>query len=400
MSNPDGATLPAAFTGTYDCGTGYTGTWSVAAGASQTVSSIPTGNVCSVVETPPAPITGYTWGPITYTPATITILAKAGTYEIVVGNSITRDRGSFKITKSVSNPDGATLPAAFTGTYDCGTGYTGNWSVAAGASQTVSSIPTGNVCSVVETPPAPITGYTWGPITYTPATITIVAKAGTYEIVVGNSITRDRGSFKITKSVSNPDGATLPAAFTGTYDCGTGYTGTWSMAAGASQTVSSIPTGNVCSVVETPPAPITGYTWGPITYTPATIMIVAKAGTYEIVVGNSITRDRGSFKITKSVSNPDGATLPAAFTGTYDCGTGYTGNWSVAAGASQTVSSIPTGNACSVVETPPAPITGYTWGPITYTPATITILAKAGTYEIVVGNTITRDRGASRSPSR
>ena len=46
-----------------------------------------------------------------------------------------------------------------------------------------------------------------------------------YEIVVGNSITRDRGSFKITKTTSNPDGATLPT-FTGTYDCGTGYTGT------------------------------------------------------------------------------------------------------------------------------------------------------------------------------
>ncbi len=109
MSNPDGATLPAAFTGSYNCGTGYTGTWSVAAGASQTVSGIPTGNVCSVVETPPAPITGYTWGTITYTPATITILAKAGTYEIVVGNSITRDRGSLTVTKVVnwfnSQPD-------------------------------------------------------------------------------------------------------------------------------------------------------------------------------------------------------------------------------------------------------------------------------------------------------
>ncbi len=220
MSNPDGATLPAAFTGTYDCGTGYTGNFSVAAGASQTISGIPTGNVCSVVETAPVPITGYTWGPITYTPTSIEISTKGGTFEIVVGNSITRDLGNFKITKSVSNPDGATLPAAFTGTYDCGTGYTGNFSVAAGASQTISGIPTGNVCSVVETAPVPITGYTWGPITYTPTSIEISTKGGTFEIVVGNSITRDLGNFKITKSVSNPDGATLPAAFTGTYDCG------------------------------------------------------------------------------------------------------------------------------------------------------------------------------------
>ncbi len=155
---------------------------------------------------------------ITGSPVTLTDNDSSAT--VTVTNPLTRDLGNFKITKSVSNPDGATLPAAFTGTYDCGTGYTGNFSVAAGASQTISGIPTGNVCSVVETAPVPITGYTWGPITYTPTSIEISTKGGTFEIVVGNSITRDLGNFKITKSVSNPDGATLPAAFTGTYDCG------------------------------------------------------------------------------------------------------------------------------------------------------------------------------------
>ena len=69
---------------------------------------------------------------------------------------------------------------------------------------------------------------------------------------------------KITKYTSNPDGATLPT-FTGTYDCGIGYTGTWSVADGGSQTVSGIPTGNVCTVTEDALAPIDGYTWGRIT---------------------------------------------------------------------------------------------------------------------------------------
>ena len=64
------------------------------------------------------------------------------------------------------------------------------------------------------------------------------------------------------------------------------------------------------------------------------MVISTKGGTFSITVGNSITRDRGNFKITKSTSNPDGATLPAVFTGTYDCGTGYTGSFSVADGAS------------------------------------------------------------------
>jgi hypothetical protein len=108
-------------------------------------------------------------------------------------------------------------------------------------------------------------------------------------LVTVNFITRDLGSFKVTKTVSNSDGATLPTAFTGTYNCGTGYTGTWSLAAGDSKIVrSDIPTGSVCSVVEDAPAPISGYTWGLITYVPATIMISTKGGMFEIVVHNSI----------------------------------------------------------------------------------------------------------------
>ena len=120
--------------------------------------------------------------------------------------------------------------------------------------------------------------------------------------------TRDLGSFKVTKSTTNLDGATLPAAFTGTYDCGGTYTGVFSVGPSGSQTVSGIPTGNTCSVVETAPAPITGYTWGPITYSPATIVISTKGGTFEIVVGNSITRDRGSLTIVKKVVNDNGGT--------------------------------------------------------------------------------------------
>ena len=471
----------------------------MANGASQTISGIPTGRVCSVTETAPAAIAGYTWATPVYTPATIPIATNAGTFEIVVTNSISRDMGFFKITKvfdpltsgftgtfsvvykcgtadaqtvilaagvtsaalgpfatgtscavtepvlptaptgwtfgtpvvetspvtivknlatdvlpvitvtnsisqdmgffkitkSTTNPDEASLPAAFTGTYDCGTGYTGDWSVASGASQTISGVPTGSVCSVSEDALAAIAGYSWAAPVYSPATVTIDTNAGTFEIGVTNSISRDVGSFKVTKSTTNPDGATLPATFTGTYDCGTGYTGSWSVADGASQTISGIPTGNTCSVSETAPAAIDGYSWAAPVYTPATVTIDTNAGTFEIVVTNSISKDqdRGSFKVTKSTTNPDGATLPAAFTGTYDCGTGYTGDWSVANGGSQTIEGIPTGNTCSVTEDALATIDGYTWATPVYSQETITISTKARTFEIVVTNSISRDRG-------
>ena len=105
MSNPDGATLPATFTMDYNCGTGYTGQVPVAypTPGFETVPGIPTGNTCTVTEVAPATITDYTWGwPPTYTPASQVIATQGQTYEIVVGNSITKNRGSLVVTKTVN----------------------------------------------------------------------------------------------------------------------------------------------------------------------------------------------------------------------------------------------------------------------------------------------------------
>ncbi len=392
--------LTSGFSGTfaivYNCGGGDV-TVNLAAGGSTTVGPFDTGTSCTVSEpTLPTAPTGWTFGSavVSGSPATIVKGDQAAAVAVSVTNSITRDQGYLKISKSF---DAKT--SGFNGTfaivYNCGSGDV-TVDLAAGGSTTVGPFDTGTSCAVSEpTLPTAPTGWTFGSaeVSGSPAKIVKGDQAAAVLVSVTNSITRDLGNFKITKSTSNPDGAILPAAFTGTYDCGTGYTGSWSVADGASQTISGIPTGNVCSVAETAPVAIPGFTWGAANYTPATIVISTKGDTFEIVVGNSITRDRGSFKITKTTSNPDGATLPAAFTGTYDCGGTYNGVFSVADGASQTFGGIPTGSICSVVETAPDTIPGYTWGTITYTPATITIGTKGGTFEIVVGNSITRDRG-------
>ncbi len=138
----------------------------------------------------------------------MTISTKDQTFTITVGNSITRDLGSLQIAKTLSNPDGASVPASFTVNYDCGTGYTGQVSVAPGSPATVNGIPTGSTCTVTEVAPAAIPGYTWGTITYTPASVTIGTKDQTFTITVGNSITRDRGSLQIVKNVVNDNGGT------------------------------------------------------------------------------------------------------------------------------------------------------------------------------------------------
>jgi hypothetical protein len=212
----------------------------VANGGSQTVTGIPTGSVCSVVETVPAAIPGYTWGTITYNPATITVSTKGGTFEIVVNNSITRDRGSLQILKTLSNPDGAPVPASFSVNYNCGTGYIGNVSVAPGSPATVSGIPTGNTCTVTEVAPTPIPNYTWGTITYSPASVIISTKGGTFNITVSNSITRDRGTIIIIKNAKPAQGS---FGFTTT---GTGYNGftlTGATTGGGNQNSQTLPTG-------------------------------------------------------------------------------------------------------------------------------------------------------------
>jgi uncharacterized repeat protein (TIGR01451 family) len=347
-----------------------------------------------VTEVAPAAIPGYTWGPVTYTPASVDISAKDQSFELTVGNSITRDRGSLLILKTVDNPDEATLPESFAVDYDCGGSYTGQKTVAPGSPATVDGIPTGSTCSVTEVAPAAIPGYTWGPVTYTPASIDVSEKDQAFELTVGNSITRDRGSLRILKTVNNPDGATVPASFAVNYDCGRGYTGKVDVSPGSPATVPNLPTGNTCTVSEVAPVAIPGFTWGAVTYTPASVAI-AKDETVNVTVGNSISRvpivhDLGSLRIVKTVGNPDGASLPASFTVGYDCGSGYTGQVSVSPGSPATVASLPAGNTCTVSEVAPAAIPGYTWGPVTYTPASVAV-AKNATVELTVGNSITRN---------
>src|SRR5205085_138898 len=134
---------------------------------------------------------------------------------ITVQNSITRDRGSLTIAKTLSNPDGATVPASVTNNYKRdtetnGVSLTGSRSVAPGGTATVSGIPTGNTCSVSEAALTPITGYTLGTPTVTPSLLSFPTRRSSDLITVQNSITRDRGSLTIAKTLSNPDGATVP----------------------------------------------------------------------------------------------------------------------------------------------------------------------------------------------
>ncbi len=393
--------LSSGFGGTfaivYNCGAGSV-TANLAAGASTTVGPFATGTQCTVTEpTLPAAPAGWTFGTpvVTGSPATIGAGNAAAAVQVTVANSISRDQGYLKITKSFDP-----LTSGFAGTfaivYDCGAGpLTVN--LAAGASTSVGPLNTGTQCTVTEpTLPAAPAGWTFGTpvVTGSPATIVKGDAATAVQVTVANSISRDLGYLKITKSFDP-----LTSGFAGTfaivYDCGAGPV-TVNLAAGASTTVGPFGAGTQCTLTEpTLPAAPAGWTYGTpvVTGSPAIIVKGDAAAAVQVTVANSISREVGSLKITKITNNPDGATLPAAFTGTYDCGVGYTGSWSVANGGSQTINGIPTGNTCSVTEDALASISGYTWDTPNFTPSSIVVSSNGGTFEIVVGNSITRDRG-------
>jgi len=335
---PSGYTGP--FTIGYNCTDGTSGSVSVSAGGSQTVNGIPAGSVCTISETVPTAPSGYTFGTPTFSPSNSVTIGAGTTVTVTTNNTLTRNQGYLKITKSF---DAKT--SGFSGTfaivYNCGAGDV-TVNLSANTSTTVGPFDSGTSCTVTEpTLPTAPTNWTFGApsISGSPATITSGNQDAAVEVTVTNSITRDTGSFKITKHVSNPDGATLPAAFTGTYDCGAGFTGTWSVAAGASQTVSGIPTGNTCSVTEDALAAITGFTWGTPTFTPTSIVVSTKGGTFEIVVGNSITRDRGTLTVVKKVVNDNGGTATVSAFGLNSSAGSLTFDSGVASGTTTTYTS-------------------------------------------------------------
>ncbi|MBK9741229.1 MAG: VWA domain-containing protein [Actinobacteria bacterium] len=381
----------------YNCGTGFIGDVSVAAGESATVSGIPSNTPCTVSEPTKPSVSGYSWDTATFAPsATVSIpAADQASVTVTTTNNLTRNHGSLVLAKALkagSEP----FAGDFAIHYNCGTGFTGDVSVKAGASATVSGIPSNTSCTVSEPTKPSVSGYSWGTATFAPsATVTIpAADQASVTVTTTNNLTRDRGSLEISKTLANEDQATVPASFTVNYDCGLGYTGHVSVSPGSPATVGGIPTGSTCTVTEVAPEVIPGFTWGTITYTPASQVITAKGATYGIAVGNSITRDRGSLEISKTLANEDQATVPASYTVNYDCGLDYTGRVSVSPGSPATVGGIPTGSTCTVTEVAPEAIPNFTWGTITYTPASQVITAKGATYGIAVGNSITRDRGS------
>ena len=394
-----GSGFSAPFNIDYLCKVGAeaptSGTASVTAGSSQTVTGVPSGSVCTITESTPTAPTGYTFSAPVITGSPTAAVGKGVTVEVSVANVLTRDLGSLTITKSVSNPDRATMQSTFPVSYVCDA-MSGTTTVAVGSPRVISGIPTGTSCTVTEGALSAVDGFTWAAPVITGSPTAGVVNGQSVNVTVANLITRDTGSLKIFKTLAD-GGSGFSAPFDIGYECKIGAvvskTGTASVTAGSSQTVTGVPSGSVCTISETTPAAPAGYTFSAPVITGSPTIAVTKAATVEATVANVLTRDTGSLTITKSVSNPDSATVQSTFPVSYVCDA-MSGTTTVSVGTPRVISGIPTGTSCTVTEGDLTAVNGFTWGAPVITGSPTAVVVKGQTVNVTVANSITRDRGS------
>jgi Domain of unknown function (DUF5979) len=215
--------------------------------------------------------------------------------------------GMLSIVKTL-DPGGAAsdLPDAYEIHYDCGTGHTGEVTIAAGGGPVLAdgAVPLGTSCTVSEPtlPDAP-DGYTFGAPSFSPsATVQIDGDTPSATITVNNSLARDTGSLHVAKMITG-----APAGFAGSFGIsvactGDGgiYTRTISYPTPGDVTVSGIPTGNTCTVSETSQSTApTGFSWGTTVITGSPTAVIDASATREVTVTNVVT---GRLKFIKTKS--------------------------------------------------------------------------------------------------
>ena len=110
----------------------------------------------------------------------------------------------------------------------------------------------------------------------------------------------------------------------------------------------------------------------------------------------------GSLRISKAVDAPAGAYTGGTsktFSGTYNCGTGFTGTFSTLTTAVPVViNNIPAGRTCTVIENPPTgglANASYAWITPTFTTQPVTITDN-GTADVTITNPVVQSSARSR----
>lgn len=403
------------FSGTYDCGTGYTGSFTTLTTASGvSVNNLPVGRQCTVTETGP---TGglrnasYSWTSPTFTSQPVTI-ADQQTSTVTITNHAVQSFGNLSVTKTVSGPGGYTggagrvFPVSYACTLAGGPASSGTLSVTVGAAATSADIPTGSVCSITESLTAQAgdfadPSYVWvNPPAISPSTVTVGANT-TSAVTVTNTYTRQLGSLVIAKVVQGGGygGGSAPN-FTVRYDCGAPFAGEVTVGDGATVAVPNLPAQAACAVQEVSPAEgllAPGYDWGGPTWSPGPVATVPANGSVTLTVTNPTVAVFGKVSVTKAVTGEtQGVRTGASFRVTVSCDNGQTFPFDLGAGAAATTPDVPVGTSCTVSETAPTAVSlvdsSFAWG-ATPPAQTVQVISSGQVLPVTVTNTVTRVRG-------
>ena len=353
----------------------------VKAGEFATIGDIATGTECVVTEaTPTNPPTGWSYSTPTFDPddGTVTVEEKAQTVTVTVKNELTRDKGSLKIVKELTDNGAPVDPdTEYKIGYKCGDDAQKFVDVKAGEFATIGDIATGTECVVTEaTPTNPPTGWSYSTPTFDPAdgTVTVEEKAQTVTVTVKNELTRDKGSLKIVKELTDNGAPVDPdTEYKIGYKCGDDAQKFVDVKAGEFATIGDIATGTECVVTEaTPTNPPTGWSYSTPTFDPddGTVTVEEKAQTVTVTVKNELTRDKGSLKIVKELTDNGAPVDPdTEYKIGYKCGDDAQKFVDVKAGEFATIGDIATGTECVVTEaTPTNPPTGWSYSTPTFDP--------------------------------
>lgn len=436
---------PASFkyVGTYNCGTGYSGTFSIAAGSSQTFPGIPVGSTCVVSETAPTgnlKDSSYQWAPATYAPSGSVTIANGATSEVTITNKIVQNKGVFTVQKIVADAAGSSagyqgggariFPVSYTCTLAGVTSAPKTLNATTTGAVSSEAIPTGSVCSLSENLTA-LPGdfgndpsYEWVGTSgvFAPASpITIGTASAPVNVTLTNTFKRNLGSLVIAKVVNDPQNGYIAGAsmtFRGTYSCNGGAAIPFSVATARNFVVGGLPVGTSCTVTETAPTgglSNSSFQWSAASYAPANATVsIPKTGTGLVTITNTVVQNSGKFSVTKKVQGPAGdngytgaSTRP--FTVGYSCTLNnaqpINGTLTVTTAQAATSGNIPTGYSCvlteSALSTAPGDFlnndTSYEWLQATagsFTPSNTIIIGNGTTVGVELTNKYIRQLGS------
>lgn len=420
---------------TVNCG-GTITTLNLVDGVTQTVSNIPLGTGCTVLEAPPAlppnicppgstPVwsTSYIYtppGPVIITSTPVSVMVR----NTLACSPVGGPTSSLRVLKVIINNTAASLAGmTFPATATCGGNATA-LNLSTNGPQFVNNLAVGALCSVVETTPLPApptTGCakagdvpTWvTPPTYVPVSIPITSGFVVPTITVTNTLdckpagSGGNGSLIVNKTViNNTNGqvSTAGLSYPATATCG-GVPTSLTLTESTPGTVNNLALGTNCSVQEGPLPTVTCPTdylpsWSTV-YIPTTPVPVNGPNPSTITVQNTLVcKIIGAVRVAKQVINNttadvSGLTFPMTVSCVAGSSPAATFPVTVSGGSSQTVHNIASGSVCTVNETlPPPPTTGCDGGkvptwvtPPAYSPPSVIAANGAGPI-ITVTNTL------------